>query len=130
MTQGVIAKIVLDPAVFSTLDKAHHYFLRMEYLVAYCHVICQFSVCLYKKFIDYESIGNGTEASLVKTSVNSLANLANTRTCSLATLFLLTAAVLKDNLTSERDTSFFYAISLGACFLIFYFQLLSNIAFR
>ena len=118
--------MVLDPKVFLTLKKQPNYY--NQFIILF-HVLFQLVVFLYKKNIDTKEIGD-RRVWLMKTAVNSLANLANIKSCFILSLLFFFIVIFKTFTESLGSRSFFWSLSVAVLLLIFHVPFWGNIALR
>ena len=128
MSQGAIAKMLLEPTVFSSLKKHPNHYGRF---VQMSHILFQLTVFFYKKYRDREEwLTRDRKEWLLKTAVNSLANLANVKKLLTASVLIFLLGYFKNYLGSLGPTSFFWSASVAVLVMISHFPFWGNIALR
>ena len=126
--EGEISKTLLDPEKFSSLTSHYNHFNFVR-VVQIGHILFQLVVFLYKKYFNVKKSGNWKEL-LTQTSVDSLANLANVKTCIITTLIILLLIIAKTFFAFLGSQGFFWSTSVAVLLLIFHFPFWGNIILR
>ena len=129
LSQGPLTKILLEPTVFLTLEKSPTYFV---YYVILLYSLFMMVVFLYKKYVNVVKSGNRRQ-SLMKATINNVANLMNVKVCFVVCLFIFIMLNIKNYLASHASfgsRTFFWSWSAIIILMISHFPFWGNIALR